>query len=153
METVETVSDFILGGSKITSDGDYSHKIKRHLLLGRSSVQSLGHVQLFATPWTEARQASLYITNSQSPPKPMSIESVMPYNHLILCHPLFLLPSIFHSTRVFSKELALRIRWPKYWSFSFRHYFTSMWDEWKEEKWKAKEKRKDISIWMQSSKE
>ena len=84
-----------------------------------SSVQSLSHVQLFATPWTAARQASLPITNSQSPPKPMSIELVMPYNHLILCHPLLLLPSIFPNIRVFSNESALHIRWPKYWSFSF----------------------------------
>ena len=84
-----------------------------------SSVQSLSHVQLFATPWTTARQASLSITNSQSPPKPMSIKSVMPSNHLILCRPLSLLPSIFPSIRVFSNESALHIRWPKYWSFNF----------------------------------
>ena len=80
-----------------------------------SSVQSLSLVQLFVTPWTAAQQASLSITNSQSPPKPMSIESVMPSNHLILCHPLLLLPSIFPSIRVFSNESTLRIRWPKYW--------------------------------------
>ena len=84
-----------------------------------SSVQSLSHVRLLATPWTAARQASLSITNSQSPPKLMSIELVMLSNHLILCHPLLLLPSIFPSIRVFSKESALCIRWPKYWSFSF----------------------------------
>ena len=84
-----------------------------------SSVQSLGHVRLFATPWTAARQASLSITSSQSPPKPMSIELVMPSNYLILCHPLLLLPSIFPSIRVFSNDSALPIRWPKYWSFSF----------------------------------
>ena len=84
-----------------------------------SSVQLLSHVWLFATPWTTARQASLSITNSQSLPKPMSIELVMPSNHLILCHPLLLLPSIFPSIRVFSNESALYIRWPKYWSFSF----------------------------------
>ena len=83
------------------------------------AVQSLSRVQLFATPWTAARQASLSITNSQSPPKPMSLESVMPSNHLILCHPLLLLPSIFPRIRVFSSESALPIRWPKYWSFSF----------------------------------
>ena len=71
------------------------------------------------TPRTAARQASLSITNSQSPHKPMSIESVMPSNHLILCHPLFLLPSIFPSIRIFSDKSAFRIRWPKYWSFSF----------------------------------
>ena len=83
------------------------------------SVQSLSRVQLFATPWTAARQASLSITNSQSPPKSMSIESMMPSNHLILCCPLLLLPSIFPSIRVFSSESALHIRWPKYWSFRF----------------------------------
>ena len=83
-----------------------------------NSVQSLSHVWLFATPWTAASQASLSITISWSSPKPMSIESMMPSNHLILCHPLFL-PSIFPSIRVFSNESALRIRWPKYWSFSF----------------------------------
>ena len=84
-----------------------------------SSVQLLSRVQLFATSWTTARQASLSITNSWSPPKPMTIQSVMPCNHLILCHPLLLLPSIFPSIRVFSNESALCIRWPKYWSFSF----------------------------------
>ena len=84
-----------------------------------SSVQSLSHVHLLVTPWTAARQASLSITNSRSLPKPMSLESVMPSNHVILCHPLLLLPSIFPSIRVFSNESTLRIRWPKYWSFSF----------------------------------
>ena len=84
-----------------------------------SSVQSLGRVRLFATPWTTARKASLSITNSRSSLKPMSMESVMPSNHLILCHPLLLQPSIFPRIRVFSKESALFIRWPKYWSFSF----------------------------------
>jgi len=84
-----------------------------------SSVQSLSHVRLFATPWTEACQASLSITNSWSLPKLMSITLVMPSNHLILCHPLLLLPSIFPSIRVFSSESVLCIRWPKYWSFSF----------------------------------
>ena len=83
------------------------------------SVQSLSRVWLFATPWIAAHQASLSITDSRSSPKPMSIESVMPSNHLILCHPLLLLPSIFPSIRVFSNESALCIRWPKYWSFSF----------------------------------
>ena len=80
---------------------------------------SLSCVRLFAAPWTAARQASLSITNFQSPPKPMSIESVMPSDHPILCHPLLLLPSIFPSIRDFSNESALCIRWPKYWSFSF----------------------------------
>ena len=84
-----------------------------------SSVQSLSHVRFFVTPWTEANQASLSISNSQSLLKLMSVESVMPSNHLILCHPLLLLPSIFPSIRVFSNESVLHIRWPKYWSFSF----------------------------------
>ena len=84
-----------------------------------SSVQSFSCVQLFVTPWTAALQASLSITNSQSLPKPLSIESVVPCNHLILCHPFLLLPSIFPSIRDFSNESALSIRWPKYWSFSF----------------------------------
>ena len=84
-----------------------------------SSVQSLSHVWLFATPWTTACQVSVSITNSWSLPKLTSIESVMPSNHLILCHPLVLLPSIFPSIRVFSNESALHIRWSKYWSFSF----------------------------------
>ena len=84
-----------------------------------SSVQSLSHVWLFATPWIAARQASLSITNSQSSPRLTPIESVMPSSHLILCHPLLLLPSIFPSIRVFSNESALCIRWPKDWSFSF----------------------------------
>ena len=84
-----------------------------------SSVQSISRVQLFATPWTTARQASLSITNSRRLPRLMSIELVMPSNHLILCHPLLLLPSIFPNIRVFSNESALCIRWPKYWGFSF----------------------------------
>ena len=83
------------------------------------SVQSLSRVQLFATPWTAVCQASLFITNSRSWLKLMSIESVMPSNHLILCHPLLLPPSIFPSIWVFSNESVLHIRWPKYWSFSF----------------------------------
>ena len=84
-----------------------------------SLVQSLNCVQPFATPWTAARQASLSITNSQSLLKLMSINSVMPSNHLILCHPLLLLPSIFPIIRVFPKESVLHIKWPEYWSFSF----------------------------------
>ena len=85
----------------------------------RMVVQLLCRVQFFVTPWMVARQASLSIPNSQSLLKLMSIESVMPSNHLILCHPLLLLPSIFPSIRVFSNEPVLHIRWPKYWSFSF----------------------------------
>ena len=84
-----------------------------------SPVQLLSRVRLFATPWTAACQASLSITNSQSLLKLMSIESVIPSNHLILCHPLLLLPSIFPSIRVFSDESAHHIWWPKYWSYSF----------------------------------
>ena len=84
-----------------------------------SSVHSLSRVWLYATPWTAAHKASLSITNCRSLPKPMSIESVMPSNHLILCRPLLLLPSILPSIRGFSHESALCIRWPKYWSFSF----------------------------------
>ena len=167
-ETVETVSDFILGGSKITADGDCSHEIKRRLLLGRKVMTNLDSIlksRVVTLPtkvllvkamvfpvvmyggesWTTKDEvitctsvqfssfaqscltlcnpmdcstpASLS-TNSRSLLKLMSIESVMPSNHLILCHPL-LLPSIFPSIRVFSNESVLHIRWPKYWSFSF----------------------------------
>ena len=84
-----------------------------------SAVQSLSPVQLFVTPWTTARQASLSITNSWSPPKPMSIVSVVHSNHLILCHPLLFLPSIFPNIRVISNESTLHIRWSKFWRFSF----------------------------------
>ena len=84
-----------------------------------SSVQSLSHIRLFVTPWTAAHRASLSINKSQSLLKLMSIESMMPFNHLTLCLPLLLLPSIFLSIRVFSNESVLHIRWPKYWNFSF----------------------------------
>ena len=94
-------------------------QIVRIKLAQFSPVQLLSHVRLFAIPWTAACQASLSITNSQSLLKLTSIESVMPSNHLILCRPLLLLPSIFPCIRIFSSEPALRIRWPKYWSFSF----------------------------------
>ena len=87
--------------------------------LQSSSVQSPSHILFFATPWTAALQASLSITNSRSLLKLMSIESLMPSNHLILCHPCLFLPSIFPSIRVFSNESVLHIRWPKYWGFSF----------------------------------
>ena len=87
--------------------------------MGISSVQLLSHVQFFVTPWTAAHQASLSIANSWSLLKLMSIDSVIPSNHLIICHPVLLPPSVFPSIRVFSNESALRIRWPKYWSFSF----------------------------------
>ena len=89
-----------------------------HSVLYISSVQSLSRVQLFATPWAAACQVSLSITNSWSLLKLMSIMSVMPSNHLILCCPLLLLPSVFHTVRVFSNESVLHIRWPKCWSFS-----------------------------------
>ena len=103
-----------LGGEPSTDP-----KFLFYLSVQFSSVQSLSRVRLFVTPWTAACQASLSITNCQNLPKPMSIELVMPSNHLILCRPLLLLPSIFPSIRVFSNESALFIRWPKYWSFSF----------------------------------
>ena len=90
-----------------------------HLKKGFSSVQSLSRVRLFVTPWIAARQASLSITNSKSSPRLMSIESMMPSSHLILCHPLLLLTPIPPSIRVFSNESTLCTRWPKYWSFSF----------------------------------
>ena len=89
------------------------------MLVSQSSVQPLSRVRLFATLWTAARQASLSITSSWSLLKLRSIESVMPSNHLILCAPLLFLTSVFPSTRVFSNKLALHIRWPKHWSFSF----------------------------------
>ena len=94
-------------------------KLSPELHVHFSSVQSPSHVQLLATPWTAACQASLSITNSQSLPKLMSIELVMSSSHLILCHPLLLFPSIFPSIRVFSNESVLCIRWPNSWSFSF----------------------------------
>ena len=104
--------------SESLGENRHTNKIQlNRLFKSFSSVQSFSRVRLFATPWTAPCQASLSITNSQSPPKPMSIVSVMPSNHLILCRPLLLLPSI--SPRVFSNESALRIRWPKFWSFSF----------------------------------
>ena len=93
--------------------------VKMFQIYSVSSVQSVSHVQLFATPWTAAPQASLSITNSWSFLKLMSIKSVMPSNYLILCHPLLLPPSIFPSIRVFSNDSVLCIRWLKYWSFSF----------------------------------
>ena len=95
------------------------HILREVDVLCRISVQLLSRVQLFVTPWTAARQASLSITNSWRLLKLMSIELVMPSNHLNLCCPLFLLPSIFASIRVFSNQSVLPIRWPKYWSFSF----------------------------------
>ena len=95
------------------------------IVISVSSVQLLSHVWLFLIPWTAARQFSLSITNSWSMLKLMSIESVMPSKHLIFCHPLLLLPSIFPSIRVFSSESVLLIRWPKYWNFSFSISFSN----------------------------
>ena len=103
-------------GTMIMESRETRHYLALHVL---TSVQSLSRVWLFVTPWTAARLASLSITNSQSLLKLMSIELVMPSNHLILCRPLLLLSSIFPNIRVFSNESVLHIRWPKYWSFSF----------------------------------
>ena len=109
----------ILLGEAMHVWGQRAQEKTLHLLLNIQSVQALSCVQLFATPWTAACQASLSITNSRSLLKLLSIELVMPSNHLILCRPLLLPPSIFPSIKVFSSELVLCIRWPKYWSFSF----------------------------------
>ena len=104
---------------RVLDDGLAGKSLQKYVCLNFSSVQSLSRVQLFVTPWTTASQTFLSITNSQNLPKLVSMDLVMPSNHLILCHPLLLLPSIFPSTRVFSNESALHMRWPKYWSFSF----------------------------------
>ena len=111
---------FTLYSSQFNNKGYVREYTQKTLNCKFSSVQLLSRVQLFATPWTAAHQASLSITNSRSPPKPMSIESVMPSSHLILCHPLLLLPLMFPSIRVFSDESALCITWPKYWSCNFK---------------------------------
>ena len=110
------------------SDQDWGSPVSKCLLYENffSSVQSLSHVRLFATPWTAPYQASLSITNSWSLLKLMSIELVMPSNHLILCRPLLLLPSIFPSIRVFSNESVLHIRWPKVVEFQLQHQFSSV---------------------------
>ena len=125
-EKVEAVPDFLFLGSKITADGDCSHEIRRQLLLVSKAVsnlfvvvQWLSHVWLVSTACTVPCQASLSITISGSLLKLMSIELVMPSNHLILCYPLLLRPSIFPSIRVFSNEPVPDIKWAKYWSFSF----------------------------------
>ena len=110
--------DIILSSVKFSSN---QHSYEFIFILCSSVSVQFSHsvVSDSVTPWTAARQASLSITNSQSPPKPLSIELVMPSNHLILCYPLFLLPSIFPSISIFSNELVLHFRWPKYWGFSF----------------------------------
>ena len=104
--------------------------LRTQFLCKSSSVQSLSSVWLFVIPWTAARQASLSITNSWSLLKLLSVEPMMPSNHLILCHPLFPLPSIFPSIIVFSIESVLRIRWPKYWSFNFSISLPSEYQDW-----------------------
>ena len=116
-----SVRDKVIGKMWIYSDSERS-TLHRHSVVSFyqfNSVQSLSRVRFFATPWTAAHQASLSITNSRSLLKPMSIELVMPSNHLIVCCPLLLLPPIISSIRVFLSESVLCIRWPKYWSFSF----------------------------------
>ena len=110
---------------------------KSILLTVFSSVQSLSRVRLFATPWTAACQDSLSITNYWSLLKLMSIESVIPFNYLIFCHPLLLLPSIFPSIRVFSNKSVLRIRWPKYWSFSSASVLPINIEDWFPLRWKS----------------
>ena len=100
-----------------------------------SSVELLSHVWLFATPWTAVRQASLSITNSWSLHKLMSIEAVVPFNHLILCCPLLLLPSIIPSIRVSSNESIIHIRWPKHWSFSFSISLPKNTQDWSPLEW------------------
>ena len=105
--------------SHLQRNGNQNHNENHFIPSVLCCAQSLSHVQLFATPWTAARQTSLSITNSRSLLKLMSITSVTPSNHLIICCPLHLLPSIFPSIRVFSNESVIHIRWPKYWSFSF----------------------------------
>ena len=120
LKKVDFMSSFLFNIlSCIVTDMIYPYLCILLLCGGISSIQSLRCVQLFATPCTAECQASLCITNSWSMLKLLSIESVMAFNHLILCCPLLLLPSIFPSIRVFSSESVLRIRWPKFWSFSF----------------------------------
>ena len=119
METKQTYKTYIFRVRLLVSKESIYYNIYSVLNSMFSSVQLPSCVQLFVTPWTAAHQTSPSITNSQSLLKLMSIESVMPLNHLILCHPHLLLPSIFPSIRVFSNESVLCIRWPKYWGFSF----------------------------------
>ena len=109
----------LVGGRRDGVEHEPEESKLDNYLVTLQSVQSLSHVQLFVTPWTAARQTSLSITNSWSLLKVMFIELVMPSNHLILCRPLLLLPSIFPSTRVLSNKSVVHIRWPKYWGFSF----------------------------------
>ena len=119
IEATSENKEKIIMGRRHTEGFEGLKQWELHRCVHFSSVQFLSCVRLFVTPWTAARQASLSITNSRSLLKLMSIESVMPSNHLILCRPLLLPPSIFPSIRVFSNKSVLLIRWPKYWSFSF----------------------------------
>ena len=119
VKMLENMFLFLISLYSLGLDIKLTNSLAYSVINGFSSVQSLSHVRLVATPWTAAHQASLSITNTWSLPKLMSIESVMPSSHLILCHPLLLLPSISPSIRVFSNESTLCMRWPKYWSFGF----------------------------------
>ena len=119
MSTHRYVQNSSVPSLPIEPSNQHTHTHTHVIVPQFSSVQSLSCVRLFVTPWTAARQASLSITNSRSSHKLMSIESVMPSSHLILCYPLLLLPPIPPRIRVFSNESTLRRRWPKYWSFSF----------------------------------
>ena len=119
LSNLSMVLEWVSGGSRIQNCIALGSRAHTFIHNTTSSIQSLSHVWFFVIQWTAARQASLSITNSQSLLKLTSMESVMPSNRLILCHPLLFLPSVFPSIRVFSNESALRIRWPKYWSFSF----------------------------------
>ena len=120
LRTLSKVTE-LSGGSEVWTQAMWFQIILSHYAVQFSSAQLLSHVQFFETPWTAACQASLSITNSWSPPKLMSIESVMSSNHLILCHPLLLLPSIFPSIRVFSNESALRHQVAKVWEFQLQY--------------------------------
>ena len=115
--------------------GQWSVRSTSNSVFIASSVQSLRHVRLFATPWIAARQPSLSISNCQSLPKPMSIELVVPSSHLILCRPLIFLPPILPSVRVFSNESTLCMRWPKYWSFSFKSVLPMNTQDWSPLRW------------------
>ena len=118
---VTAILMYLLPGGRDQKEAEGDSNVQNREILF-SSVYSLSRVRLFATPWTAACQASLPITNCQSLLKPISIESVMPSNHLILCRPLLLLPSVFPSIRVFSNESVLRLKWPKHSGFSFQKF-------------------------------
>ena len=124
-ESEEEIKSLLMNVKKESEKAGLTLNIQKTKIMASSpisSVQSLSRVWFFATPWTTARQASLSIINCRSLPKPISTELVMPSNHLIFCHPLLLLPSIFPRIRVFSNESAFHIRWPTYWSFSSKSF-------------------------------